>query len=58
LNACKVCIFFKDIPYTFASVNSIAGKLFEKGKTGYETGKGALSTFFCSKVIFTENYFY
>jgi len=46
------------MPYTFASVNSIAGKLFEKGKTGYETGKGALSTFFCSKVIFTENYFY
>lgn len=42
----KAVFYFKDIQCTFASVNSIAGKLFEKGKSGYERGEGALSTFF------------
>jgi hypothetical protein len=30
--------FYKDIQCTFALVNSIAGKLFEKDKTSYERG--------------------
>ena len=33
--------YFEDIQCTLASVNSIAGKLFEKGKTSYEKGEGA-----------------
>ena len=51
--------YFKNIQCTFALVNSIAGKLFEKDKTSYERGEGALKhLFFYAKFIFHRNYFY
>ncbi len=49
--------YFKDIQCTLASINSAAGKLFEKGKTSYERGEGAFKhLFFCSKII-SQYYF-
>jgi len=35
-----------DIPCIFTLVSSIVGKLFEKGKTSYEKGRGAFKRLF------------
>ncbi len=50
--------YFKDIQCTFVSFNSVAGKLFEKGKTSYEKGEGALSTFFFAQKLYFPVLFY
>lgn len=42
----KEVFYLGNILCTLALVNSIAGKLFEKGKTSYEKGKGAFKRLF------------
>jgi len=52
MNACKRGVLFKVIPCIFTSVNSIAGKLFEKGKFVMKKGKGAFKClFYCLKLL-------